>query len=195
MRPSSTRPKMLSPGRVRALHAQPDDRLLALARDGNERAFEALVERYRVPLVAHAKRLLPAARAEDAVQQGLLQAWLALKRGTDVRDVKPWLYRIVHNSATRMRPAGRDDHAPLTDTLAAPDTPHSDLERQIAARDALAHVAALPVLQREVLLQTAVGGRTRYQVAAALGLSDDTVRGLIYRARTKLRAAAQRLAA
>lgn len=181
---------MISGARVRVLDTEPDDRLLALAREGHERAFEALVERYRERLLAHGKRLLPTARAEDAVQQALLQAWLALQRGTDVRDAKPWLYRVVHNSAIRMRRAIRDDQAPLTEAIAAPDTPQSDLERRVAARDALANLAALPELQREVVLQTAVRGRTHDQTAAALGLSNDAVRGLLYRARAKLRAAA-----
>ena len=62
------------------LRTQSDDRLVALARDGHERAFEALVERYRKPLLRHVRRILPEARAEDAIQQAFLNAWSALQR-------------------------------------------------------------------------------------------------------------------
>src|ERR1700737_99996 len=85
---------------VHFLQTQSDARLLALARRGSERAFEALVNRYRKQLLGYCRRmLLPTARAEDAVQQALLQAWLALRDGTEVRDVRAWLFQITHNTA------------------------------------------------------------------------------------------------
>lgn len=66
---------------VRLLLTQSDARLVELARAGHERAFEALVERYRRPLLGYCRRLLlPHERAEDALQQGLLQAWLCCAR-------------------------------------------------------------------------------------------------------------------
>ena len=60
---------------IRLLATQPDERLVALARDGHERAFEALVRRYRRPLLRYCQRLrLSDARAEDVVQQALTKA-------------------------------------------------------------------------------------------------------------------------
>ena len=100
---------------IRLLASQSDQRLVALAGEGHERAFEALVQRYRRPLLRYCRRLrLGDARAEDVLQQAFLQAWLAFARGTDVRDVRPWLYRIVHNAAVnamrgRRRGAQRAD--------------------------------------------------------------------------------------
>src|SRR6201990_2862542 len=81
------------------LRTQSDERLVVLARAGHERAFEAIVERYRGGLLRVARRYLPDARAEDALQQAFLAAWSALQRGDDVRDLRAWLYRIVHNTA------------------------------------------------------------------------------------------------
>ncbi len=40
------------------LRAQTDERLARLAAAGSERAFEAIVERYRRPLLAYARRML-----------------------------------------------------------------------------------------------------------------------------------------
>src|SRR3954447_7643107 len=91
------------------LRTQSDDRLVALARVGHERAFEAIVERYRRPLLRAARRVLPEARAEDALQQALVAAWRGLRRGDEVRELRPWLYRIVHNTAlNQLRVSGYD---------------------------------------------------------------------------------------
>jgi RNA polymerase sigma-70 factor (ECF subfamily) len=131
--------------------------------------------------------LLSEERAEDALQQALLQAWLALSAGTEVSDVKPWLYRIVHNSALNVLRLSGYDYSQLNESLSGADAPQADLDRRIAVREALAGLAALPEMQREALLRTAVEGRTHQQVARELGLSENALRGLVYRARSALR--------
>ena len=88
------------------LRTQSDARLLALARQGYERAFEAIVERYRKPLHRYCRRMLPEARAEDAVQQTFLKAWGAIGDGVEVQDLKPWLYRISRNLGPSTPPRG-----------------------------------------------------------------------------------------
>jgi RNA polymerase sigma factor (sigma-70 family) len=175
---------------VRLLATQSDARLVELARQGHERAFEALVQRYRRPLLAYCRRvLLPEARAEDAVQQTLLQAWLALQRGTEVRDVRPWLYRIAHNTAVNALRRSSYDYAELSEALSGADAPQEDLDRRIAVREALAGLAALPEQQREALMRTAVEGASHADAAAEMGLSETAVRGLVYRARNTMRTA------
>jgi RNA polymerase sigma factor (sigma-70 family) len=175
---------------IRLLQTQSDSRLVELAEGGSERAFEALVNRYRKPLLGYCRRLLlPEARAEDALQQGLLQAWLALRSGAEVRDAKAWLYRIVHNaSVSALRRSGYD-YVELDESLHGARASEEDLDRRIAVREALAGLAALPDGQREVLLRTALQGDSHVQVAAAMGLSEGAVRGLVYRARASLRTA------
>ena len=176
---------------VRFLQTQTDARLVALSRAGHERAFEALVQRYRKPLLAYCRRLLlPEARAEDALQQALLQAWLALQKETEVRNAKAWLYGIVHNAAISSLRASGYDYGELSESLHGAGAPEEDLDRRIAVRETLAGLAALPAMQREVILRTAVEGTSHEEVARSLGLSDNAVRGLVYRARATLRAAA-----
>jgi RNA polymerase sigma factor (sigma-70 family) len=178
---------------TRLLARQSDSRLLELLGQGHERAFEVLVLRYRGELLSYCHRLgLADGRAEDALQHALLKAWLALQGGTEVRELRAWLYRIVHNTAInvmRSSPEERalDLDAALIDAAAASD---SGLERTTAAREALAHVAALPPMQRHAMLLSAVEGRSHEEVASALGITDVAVRGLLYRARVTLRAAA-----
>ncbi len=176
---------------ARLLLTQSDMRLAAFARAGHERAFEALVQRYRRPLLGYCQRLLLSPeRAEDALQQALLGAWLALRAGAEVSDVKAWLYKIVHNAALNALRVSGYDYRKLNESLSGADAPQEDLDRRIAVREALAGLAALPEMQREALLRTAVEGRTHHDVARDLGLSESALRGLVYRARATLRSAA-----
>jgi RNA polymerase sigma factor (sigma-70 family) len=180
---------------IRLLAVQSDRRLLDLVAGGYERAFEVLVQRYRGELLRYCRRLgLSEARSEDAVQHALLKAWLALERGEEVRAPRAWLYRIAHNTAINIVRAP-EDHRPLADADSVESTAgvETDLERALEVRDALTDVAALPPMQREAILLTALDGRSHEEVASALGITDGAVRGLIYRARTTLRAAAAAL--
>jgi RNA polymerase sigma factor (sigma-70 family) len=181
----------MSPGiSTRLLATQSDERLLVLVRDGHERAFEALVNRYRRPLLNYCRRLpLPEARAEDVLQQALLKTWVALRDGAEVRDIKAWLYRVVHNTAVNAVRDAAHDGERLADPTLRVGAGQADLERGLALREALAEVAALPRLQREVIVRTAVGGHSHEQVASDLGITDGAVRGLLYRARATLRTA------
>jgi RNA polymerase sigma factor (sigma-70 family) len=177
------------------LRTQSDDRLVALARSGHERAFEAIVERYRRPLLRVARRVLPEARAEDALQQALIAAWTALQRGDEVRDLRPWLFRAVHNTALNALRVSGYDYDQLEDELRLADTGAGDeeLERRAVVRQTLASLAALPERQREALLRTAVSGHSQEEVARDLGISDNAMRQLIHRARVSVRAAATAL--
>src|SRR5947209_370540 len=175
---------------LRFLQAQPDARLVELARQGHEPAFEALVRRYRKELLAYCRRMAhQTGSAEDTLQQALLQAWRALKAGAEVRDVRPWLYRIAHNVAVS---SSRVAAATPKEIDAAAREPGVEqlVEQRFAARAALAGIASLPELQRQVIVSTTLAGASHEEIAQALGLSSGAVRGLIYRARAALRSAA-----
>jgi RNA polymerase sigma factor (sigma-70 family) len=182
---------------IRLLAAQSDQRLVALAREGHERAFEALVHRYRHPLLRYARRMrLSEARAEDVLQQAFMQSWIALSGGAAVNDVRSWLYRIVHNVAVNaMRGPAGEAHGELTQAVQdrAGLAGVSNLERTIAMRDALSDVAALPRMQQQAIFLTAVDGQSHDEVADVLGISEGALRGLLYRARSSLRSAAAAL--
>jgi RNA polymerase sigma factor (sigma-70 family) len=174
------------------LRAQTDERLAGLARAGHERAFVAIVERYRKPLLAFARRIAPEGRAEDIVQQALTSAWAALAAGAEIAHLRGWLHQIVRHEALRVaQREGRDVHDPL-DPRGVVDVRALDaeLEDRLRVREAFAGIAGLPARQREALVRIAVEGRSRSEVAAALGLSEGAVRQLVHRARATLRAAA-----
>src|SRR5215213_2816485 len=180
---------MTSPSIV-LLRTQSDARLVALAREGHERAYEAIVERYRRQLLRACRRLLPEARAEDALQQALLAAWRGLERGDEVRELRPWLHRIAHNTALNLLRQSGYDYEELQESLRSADAAGDELERRAVMRQTLQGLAALPARQRDALLAIAVEGRSQEEVAGELGLSTGAVRQLVHRARSALRAAA-----
>jgi RNA polymerase sigma factor (sigma-70 family) len=180
---------MLSPS-LTLLRTQSDARLVELARAGHERAFEAIVERHRRSLLRCARRVLPEGRAEDALQNGLLNAWAALQRGEDVIDLRPWLHRIVQRCALNLLRMSGYDYDELEDSLRLTDGTHEELERRAVVRQTLASLAALPDRQREALLRVAVSGDPQEDVARDLGVSDNALRQLVHRARVSMRAAA-----
>src|SRR3954462_13795 len=81
------------------LRAQTDDRLVELAAAGHDRAFEAIVERYRRPLLRYLRRPVSGTPPQGGGQATFINAWSSLRTGTEVRDLRPWLYRIAHNAA------------------------------------------------------------------------------------------------
>ena len=172
------------------LRTQSDTRLVLLSVDGHPRAFEAIVERYRRPLHRYLRRMLPAGRVEDVLQQTFLGAWAALRNGTEVEDVRAWLYRIAHNAAVNALKRSGYDYDELRESLRGADGPDADVERRTVMRETLASVAGLPSRQRRALLATAVEGRASADVAREMGLSDGAFRQLLHRARVTVRAAA-----
>jgi RNA polymerase sigma factor (sigma-70 family) len=174
------------------LRTQSDGRLVALAADGHDRAFEAIVERYRRPLQRYLRRLLSEALAEDVLQATFVRAWQALRAGTDVRELRPWLYRIAHNQALNtLRAAGSALPAVAAELPAV--SLEAEVERREELRAALHGIEALPDRQRAALVAIAVADRPHADVARELGMSDGALRQLLLRARTTLRAAATAL--
>ena len=172
------------------LRTQSDARLVALARDGHERAFEAIVERYRRQLLRACRRVLPEARAEDALQQALWPPGAGSRRGDEVRELRPWLHRIAHNTSLNLLRQSGYDYDQLQESLQIADAPDEELERRAVVRQTLQGLASLPPRQREALLAIAVEGRSQDEVAGDLGLSTGAVRQLVHRARSTLRTAA-----
>jgi RNA polymerase sigma factor (sigma-70 family) len=169
------------------LRVQTDERLVDLVRAGNDRAFEAIVDRYRRPLLRYSARLLPPARAEDAVQQAFLNAFAALRRDGAAIDLRPWLYRIAHNAALNALRENGWGHEAVEATAPAHEGPHEVAERRDSLRAVLDAVGTLPARQRDAMILRELEGRSYAQIAAELEVSGGAVRQLLNRARNTLR--------
>src|SRR4051794_34182129 len=184
---------LLAPARLAGqpiLRSQTDERLVDLVRAGNEPAFEAIVARYRRPLLRYCGGILTGGRAEDAVQQTFVKAYDAMRRDHGELKLRPWLYRIAHNTALNgLRDKSLRDQ-PLDPQLDGVERPDQAAERHQGVREVLAAVQALPTRQRDAIVLRELEGRSYEEIAGALGVTGGAVRQLLSRARTSLRTAA-----
>ena len=169
------------------LSAQSDERLVELVRAGNERAFEAIVNRYRRPLLRHCARVLPSARAEDAVQHAFVKAHEALCSGDGEMNLRPWLYRIARNMSLNLLRENGWNHELLDERIDGVERPPEIVERRDRLRATLAAVQRLPARQRDAIVLRELEGRSYDEIARTLTVSDGAVRQLLNRARTSLR--------
>jgi RNA polymerase sigma-70 factor, ECF subfamily len=190
------------------VNLDPDARLLAGLRAGDEAAFVELVRRYSPALLRLAQAYVPSrAVAEEVVQD----TWLGVVRGIDRFEgrstVKTWLFRIAANRARtrgarepRTLPLGDWDEGPSVDPdrfLPAdhPKWPHHwavEPSQIVETAETIAHVRdaidRLPPMQRAVITLRDVQGWDGADVCDALELSEGNQRVLLHRARSRVRA-------
>jgi RNA polymerase sigma factor (sigma-70 family) len=176
-----------------ALRAQPDRRLVGLVRDGYEAAFEEIVRRYDRGLRRYAAAIVPSHRADDVTQDTLQKALLALRSAEDDVELRPWLFRILRNTALNDL---RDQPPPaqgVPEYLPGTDGPVAAAERREEIADLMKRLRALPEPQRAAIVMRELEGLSHEEIAAALGITGGAARQMLYRARRALRNGAEML--
>ncbi|HET7585700.1 MAG TPA: sigma-70 family RNA polymerase sigma factor [Gemmatimonadaceae bacterium] len=163
--------------------------LVLAAQRGNREAFAMLVHAHQRRAYAVARAIaLTHEDAEDAVQDGFLNAFRALGRFRPEQPFGAWLHRIVANAALDVRRRRRVRAAEaLPEALSAPfrdPAEHDELRRRL--REALEE---LPDRQRSVLVMHDVEGFTHAEIGAMLDMPEGTARSDLHHARLALRAA------
>jgi RNA polymerase sigma factor (sigma-70 family) len=168
------------------LRAQPDRRLVDLVRDGYDAAFEEIVRRYRRPLDRFAAAIV-GGRSEDVTQDAFSKALPALRGSEAEIELRPWLYRIVRNTALNdLRDRGPVAEE-LAETLPGGLSAAAVVEAREELRDLMERLGALPEPQRAALVMRELEGLSHEEIAAALGVSGGAARQAIFRARSALR--------
>ena len=166
-----------------------DEELVERCHHGSEAAFTTIVERYRGALTRHCSRIVGRGAADDAVQDAFIAAWASLGAGTEVQELRPWLFTIARRKALTTRSRQRNT-VELAETLAASRSSADEADVAAQAQATLAAVAGLPDAQREALVRSALFGHSGTQIAHALDVPEPVVRQLVFRARASVRAAA-----
>lgn len=169
-----------------ALRTQPDRRLVTLVREGYESAFEEIVRRYGRPLGRYAASIV-GGRPEDVLQDAFAKALPALRRDDAEIDLRPWLFRIVRNTALNELRDSPPSAEALAEALAGGRSPAEVLECREELADLIRRLRALPEPQRAAIVMRELEGLSHEEIAAALGLTGGGARQAIYRARQALR--------
>jgi RNA polymerase sigma factor (sigma-70 family) len=126
------------------------------------------------------------ASAEDAVQEALARAWEQTEKGKTIESLPAWVTTVSLNVArTGVRRLFAEQRARAR--LGRPD-PHDELDRG-SALDVRRALAGLTRRQREVTVLRYYGGLDVLAIAETLGISEGSVKTLLFRAREALAAA------
>jgi RNA polymerase sigma-70 factor (ECF subfamily) len=171
-------------------HRQPEgeDTLVHRAQAGDRAAFAGLVERYWERLYRWLYHLTHDRHtAEDLTQEAFLKVLAHLERFRAGTNFRAWLFRIAHNSFANHLRARARRREPLPDDLAASDQgPVAVLESRENLQELARAVAELPTEFRAALLLRVEEDLSFRQIAEVLGLTEETARWRVFKARQKL---------
>lgn len=173
-------------------------------RDGDESAFDRIVEHYSGQVYSLLTRFLgQKAVREDMVQDVFLRVVRARERYEPTARFSTWLYRIAFNLAVNetQRAGGkeltaqevsRQDEDDAGDVLANHrDERVEDPSDRLAQDDVVlavrAAIARLPEQQRMALVLAKYHDMPYVEIATVLGSSEKAVKSLVHRARENLR--------
>src|SRR5690349_13045490 len=125
-----------------ALRAQSDRRLVNLVRNGYEAAFEEIVRRYGRPLGRYAASIV-GGRSEDVTQDAFSKALLALRRSDAEIDLRPWLFRIVRNTALNDLRDAPPSPEVLAEAIAGGRSPAEEMEQREEIADLIKRLQTL----------------------------------------------------
>jgi RNA polymerase sigma-70 factor (ECF subfamily) len=169
-----------------------EGRWLALARDGDEMAFAALVRQHQDQLYRIALRMTgDAGTAQDVVQEAFLQAWQHLPGFRGEARFSTWVTRIVINRCHNVHRASRPTEPLPDETTGGDGLPTSPAAETLAVaagrREAVRQaVVSLPFEQRAPLVLTTFGGHTHAEAGRILGISEAAAKVRAHRARRAL---------
>jgi RNA polymerase sigma factor (sigma-70 family) len=169
------------------LKLQSDDRLVELARAGHGEAFEAIVERYRRPLISHCRRMVGTDLAQDVVQQTFTSAHDKLCNDSRELHLRAWLYRVATNLALNTLRQKDSGHELLREDSGYAEQPGETVERAEEMQTLVESLRRLPERERHALLLKEAEGKSFDDIALILGGTPQGVKQLAYRARRRLR--------
>ena len=145
--------------------------------------------RLRSRCLREARRVLPRAEAEEAVQEALVRAWRLRAACREQEAPLPWLLEITRNESRRLlaRRARRFDRERVD--AAPPDRPGHDRELAEAATRVTVEQALrnLDHADRRLLRLRYAEDLTQAEVARRLGVPEGTAKVRLHRARRRLR--------
>ena len=166
---------------------------------GDDRAFEALYERYQRRIAAYVRGMVrDRGRAEDITQEIFMSALRRMRDTERPIAFKPWIYEIAKNACIdAFRRRGGPRRSPTTPTRgwAAPTTAAWSARDADARRRVRGEELARPPARRdrrpdrdppEILVMRELEGRSYQEIGERLGMSRPAVESTLFRARRRL---------
>jgi len=160
---------------------------------GDRWDFESIHREYRARIRRYLRHLAGEAEADDLTQAVFVKVSAALPGFRGESSLATWIYRIATNVARdHARKSGGWDNTDIDAAENLPDTGREEVDRAYIRREMSSCVRdlveELPENYRATLLLSDFGELPNAAIAEILGLSLDTVKIRLHRARAKLRA-------
>jgi RNA polymerase sigma-70 factor (ECF subfamily) len=162
----------------------PDAELVCRAQGGDAGAFSTLVERHWLRLVPFARSIVGDAEAEDAVQDGFVQAWDKLRTLRSPEAFRSWLLRIVGRQCLQRTRRSRR-FLSLVSVGEDPPDPASAAPGEDADVERI--LGLLAPRQRAVMHLTVFEGMSDSEIGGVLAIEAASVRSHRRRAKERLR--------
>ena len=196
--------RTLVPTTVVAARATDAPAFIDKLREGDEAAYETLIDRYSGDIYALLYRLTGnPEEAEDLTQDTFLRVVRSIKTFRGESELRTWLFRIaINESRNRFRWWKRrkrdltisldanigESETRFSDTLAASTVSPEESALIHEREDALnAALFEIPTVYREAIVLCDTEGMSYEETATALGISIGTVKSRISRGREELR--------
>ena len=176
-----------------------DQRLVAAVRAGDDRAFEALYQRYQRRIYAYVLGMVKDhGRAEDVTQEVFVSALRRMRATDRTIAFKPWIYEIAKNACIdAFRRSRRSEEvsydaeeglAPSDHTrLAAPGpSPEAAVSAKHDLETLCGAFGGLSESHHQILVLRELEGLTYEQIGARMGMTRPAVESTLFRARRRL---------
>jgi RNA polymerase sigma factor (sigma-70 family) len=176
-----------------------DADLVAFVRRGDDRAFEALYQRYHRRIAAYVYGMVnDYGRAEDITQEVFISALRRMRETDRAIAFKPWVYEIAKNACIdQFRRSKRAEEVSFDaeDGLGAADygrlvTNGPSPDAAVDAKQQLAHLCGafggLSETHHQILVLRELEGLSYREIGEKMGLSRPSVESTLFRARRRL---------
>jgi RNA polymerase sigma factor (sigma-70 family) len=179
--------------------ATEDRRLVAAVRRGDDRAFEALYQRYHRRIAAYVLGMVKDhGRAEDVTQEVFVAALRRMRETERPIAFKPWVYEIAKNACIdQFRRSRRSEEVSYDATgglgfadygrfVASEPTPDVAVAAKQELDDLCGAFVGLSDTHHQILVLRELEGRSYREIGEEMGMSRPAVESTLFRARRRL---------
>ncbi len=172
--------------KARDLRLESEKKYLSRARQGDVKAFEALVLSHDAFVSSVCLSILKNVHlAEDASQETFIKAWRGIKNFKAQSSFSTWLFTIAKNTCRDILEKEKPVEE-LSDTLVSGESVEDEAVARSECDEVRRALLCLDRDAREVLVLREWRGLSYLEIAEVLGISEGTVKSRIARAREKL---------
>ncbi len=169
-----------------------DTKLTQQIADGDPNAFKQIYERYAPAMFNNAFRFTKHhERAKDLTQDIFFRIWTNREKLREVEDFEAYLYVVarncIFNDLKKQLPLNGSGEFLESFLLHEDTTPLEQMETRDLEKRLMESIAALPAQMQSVFRLSRFEGLTHAQIAAKLGISENTSKSYVVRALIAIR--------